>query len=401
MPRSSESGRTRRVLLSDALLADYSDDEIEVVLAHELAHHAHHDIWKTIVYEATVVVAACGAANLVMQRFGAALGMTGLRDVGGLPLLVVVAGAVVTILAPVRNVLSRRHERLADQYALELTKNPTALVSSLRRFGEQTLAEERPSRLVEWLFYTHPRWPTECQPPEPRRRTRSARLLLLLRLFQHTPICSVGVCPAQDSPRVCPSFSANSPPKTPADSIWLRAGGRTDSCVRAVGAGRVCARRPAPVAMHGLPAPGLADLGDRPPQRQAAADPVVLGASLMTTDTRGISAVGLQRQLGLSRNETAWLMLHKLRRAMVNAAREPLHGEIAVDDTWIGGPQPGLRGSRQLKGRRAALVLVAVERRGRGSGRVRMGSCPTSGRPPSPGFSHSAWHRARPSIRIV
>ncbi len=99
-------------------------------------------------------------------------------------------------------------------------------------------------------------------------------------------------------------------------------------------------------------------------------------AYLMTTDTRGISAVGLQRQLGLSRNETAWLMLHKLRQAMVDAAREPLHGEIEVDDTWIGGPQPGLRGSRQLKGRRAALVLVAVERRGRGSGRVRMGVMP-------------------------
>ena len=58
---------------------------------------------------------------------------------------------------------------------------------------------------------------------------------------------------------------------------------------------------------------------------------------------------------------------------MVNAAREPLHGTIEVDDTWIGGPQPGLRGSRQLKGRRAALVLVAVEKRGRGTGRVRMG----------------------------
>ena len=59
-------------------------------------------------------------------------------------------------LASVRNVISRRHERLADQYALELTQNPVALVSSLRRFGEQTLAEERPSRLVEWLFYTYP-----------------------------------------------------------------------------------------------------------------------------------------------------------------------------------------------------------------------------------------------------
>ena len=95
-------------------------------------------------------------------------------------------------------------------------------------------------------------------------------------------------------------------------------------------------------------------------------------AYLMTTDKRGVSALLLQRQLGLSCYETAWMLLHKLRRAMVNVVREPLHGELEVDETWIGGEQAGLRGSRQLKGRRAALVLVAVERRGRGSGRVRM-----------------------------
>jgi len=99
-------------------------------------------------------------------------------------------------------------------------------------------------------------------------------------------------------------------------------------------------------------------------------------AYLMTTDKRGVSAALLQRQLGLSRYETAWMMLHKLRRAMVNAAREPLHGEVEVDDTWIGGPQAGLRGSRQLKGRRAALVLVAAEKRGKVSGRVRMAVIP-------------------------
>jgi len=68
-------------------------------------------------------------------------------------------------------------------------------------------------------------------------------------------------------------------------------------------------------------------------------------AYLMTTDKRGISALLLQRQLGLRRYETAWMMLHKLRRAMVNAAREPLHGEVEVDDTWIGGPQPGSKGA--------------------------------------------------------
>ena len=85
----------------------------------------------------------------------------------------------------------------------------------------------------------------------------------------------------------------------------------------------------------------------------------------MTTDKRGVSALLLQRQLGLPRYETAWMMLHKLRRAMVNVAREPpLHGGVEVDETWVGGEQAGLRGSRQLKGRRAALVLVAVEKRG-------------------------------------
>ncbi len=95
-------------------------------------------------------------------------------------------------------------------------------------------------------------------------------------------------------------------------------------------------------------------------------------AYLMTTDKRGVSALLLQRQLDLGRYETAWMMLHKLRRAMVNVAREPLHGEVEIDDTWIGAEQAGLRGSRQLKDRKAALVLAAVERRGKGSGRIRM-----------------------------
>ena len=95
-------------------------------------------------------------------------------------------------------------------------------------------------------------------------------------------------------------------------------------------------------------------------------------AYLAVTDKRGLSALLLQRQLGLTRYETAWMLLHKLRRAMVNAAREPLHDDVEMDDTWVGGPQPGLRGSRQLKGRKAALVLVAVEKRGDVSGRVRM-----------------------------
>src|SRR5260221_11701290 len=99
-------------------------------------------------------------------------------------------------------------------------------------------------------------------------------------------------------------------------------------------------------------------------------------AYLMTTDKRGISALLLQRQLGLRRYETAWMLLHKFRRAMVNLEREPLRGKVEVDETWIGGTQAGLRGSRQLKGRETALVLVAVEKRGRVTGRTRMALIP-------------------------
>src|SRR5207253_10172651 len=100
-------------------------------------------------------------------------------------------------------------------------------------------------------------------------------------------------------------------------------------------------------------------------------------AYLITTDKRGVSALFFQRQLGLRRYETAWMILHKFRRAMVNLTREPLRGEVEVDETWVGGTQAGLRGSRQLKGRKASLVLVAVEKRGRTTtGRARMAVIP-------------------------
>jgi len=93
-------------------------------------------------------------------------------------------------------------------------------------------------------------------------------------------------------------------------------------------------------------------------------------AYLMTTGTPGISATQLQRQLGISRYETAWMMLQKLRRAMVNPERTLLTGAVEVDECFVGGLDRSLRGGRQHGTK--ALVVVAVEVRGAGSGRVRM-----------------------------
>jgi transposase-like protein len=101
--------------------------------------------------------------------------------------------------------------------------------------------------------------------------------------------------------------------------------------------------------------------------------PLVLwfwAAYLVATHTPGISALQLQRQLGMSRYETAWLMLQKLRRAMVAPEREPLKREVEVDETLVGGRHSERRGGRQRDGK--ALVGVAVEVRGRGAGRLRL-----------------------------
>jgi STE24 endopeptidase len=149
-------GSTRRILVSDTMLADYSDDEIEVVLAHELAHHVHGDIWKGLLFESGLLVAGFYAAAWALRAFAAPAGLSGVADVAGLPLLLLAAGGVSLLMLPLAHAVSRAHERKADRFALELTRNPAAFMSAMRRLGAQSLAEEHPSRLVQWLFYSHP-----------------------------------------------------------------------------------------------------------------------------------------------------------------------------------------------------------------------------------------------------
>jgi Zn-dependent protease with chaperone function len=170
-------GRTRRILVSDTLLADHSDDEIEVILAHELAHHVHHDIWTGIAVEAVLVLLGFWLADSALIRFGAALDLHGKGDVAGLPLLVLAGGAASLALLPIANAVSRAHERRADRYALELTRNPAAFVGAMKRLAAQNLAEERPSRLVQVLFSTHP--PTAARIDAARAwelKTRNSKL---------------------------------------------------------------------------------------------------------------------------------------------------------------------------------------------------------------------------------
>jgi STE24 endopeptidase len=150
------AGRTRRILLSDTLLKDYTDDEIEVILAHEIAHHIHHDIWTALALETFVVGVALFGAHAAVTRAGGATGVTTPADLAALPLMILAAGVVSLLLTPVGNAWSRHNERRADRFALRLTRRPTAFISAMRRLGVQNLAEARPSTPVLWFFHTHP-----------------------------------------------------------------------------------------------------------------------------------------------------------------------------------------------------------------------------------------------------
>lgn len=149
-------GSTRRILVSDTMLEAYSDDEIEVVLAHELAHHVHGDIWKGMAFESALVLAGFYLGSVVLARFAPMTGLRSVADVAGLPLLLLAAGGLSLLAVPLALAMSRRFERSADRFAIQLTGNPSAFVSAMRRLAAQNLAEDDPSRIVQWLFYSHP-----------------------------------------------------------------------------------------------------------------------------------------------------------------------------------------------------------------------------------------------------
>ena len=110
-------GAARRILVSDTMLKDYSDDEIEVILAHELAHHVHHDIWTALAMETLVVTTALYAAHAAAMRAGLNPGNGGVAALGALPLLVLAAGGASFLIKPVANAWSRHTERRADRLA--------------------------------------------------------------------------------------------------------------------------------------------------------------------------------------------------------------------------------------------------------------------------------------------
>ncbi len=149
-------GNTRRIAISDTLLLHYTPEEIEVIMAHELGHQRHRDIARLIVAQAALMLLGFYFVNLTLNWAVPRLDFNGISDVAAFPLLALVLAALVIILAPLDNAYSRRLETAADNYALVTTDNPEAFATMLTKLTDQNLAESRPGRWAEIMFYDHP-----------------------------------------------------------------------------------------------------------------------------------------------------------------------------------------------------------------------------------------------------
>jgi STE24 endopeptidase len=150
-------GNTRRIILSDTLLANYTNDEIEAVLAHELGHHVHQHIMKSILVQVAVTFVGFWAASLVLGYAVTTLHMyPEVHDFANLPLLALVSSVLSLLLLPALNAFSRRNEWEADRYCWKAVPSIAPFISAMNKLSEQNLAERNPSRLVEVLFHSHP-----------------------------------------------------------------------------------------------------------------------------------------------------------------------------------------------------------------------------------------------------
>lgn len=149
-------GRTRRIIISDTLIESNTPEEIEVVMAHELGHHVRSDVWKLLAVSTVLIFVSFFVIDLALVAWIDSLGLRGIDDIAGLPLVLIVGAAVSLVALPISNWLSRKAETAADLYALNLTGMRDEFISAMNKLGEKNLSQKQPNAIVEFVFHSHP-----------------------------------------------------------------------------------------------------------------------------------------------------------------------------------------------------------------------------------------------------
>ena len=149
-------GRTRRILLFDTLLDAFTPDEVEAVLAHELAHQLHGDIRRGLLVQGALTLVTFWVASGALRAGGTWLRLDGPADIAGLPLFGLVLMVVGLVALPVANGWSRHVEHAADRFALETLPGPGPFIGAMERLAALNLAERDPHPVEEFFLYSHP-----------------------------------------------------------------------------------------------------------------------------------------------------------------------------------------------------------------------------------------------------
>ena len=149
-------GRTRRVVVTDTLLRDFRPEEVETVLAHELAHQKFLDPFRGFVFGSLASLVTLAVAASIYSILYPSFGIRSIGDMAGLPLLAAVLGLVSFPLRPLELWWSRAREARADRFSLELTHDPANFASAMAKLHDQNLGVADPKPWEKWLFYSHP-----------------------------------------------------------------------------------------------------------------------------------------------------------------------------------------------------------------------------------------------------
>ncbi len=149
-------GKTRRIIVSDTLLNNFSAEEIEVIMAHELCHHVKNHIWLQVALQAALTYVGFLLTQTFLGYFSSGHGFAGIADIANLPILILISMTLSMLVLPAVNFFSRNLETDADAYALDVTGDSLAFVSGMEKLARLNLANPSPHRIVEFMFYSHP-----------------------------------------------------------------------------------------------------------------------------------------------------------------------------------------------------------------------------------------------------
>lgn len=149
-------GKTKRVILGDTLLENFSNDEIETVLAHEFGHYKHKHITKNIIISTLFSFLTFYLLAVLYDGSLDWFGFSSRDEIAALPILALWGMIIGLVQQPISNIISRKFEYEADKYAIDITEKKEEFINTLDKLTDQNLGDRKPHPLVEWFFYSHP-----------------------------------------------------------------------------------------------------------------------------------------------------------------------------------------------------------------------------------------------------